>query len=207
MNSQEIAQLKKADQLMFTLNQAKNPEKQLQEANQLLANLGITKQDDSLAVILNKYNDNVLTQIRQIIKNSKHTDNIPDFNQLTFNELTANADEVTEDILANSKTDFSDYAQIVLRFDLQRDAWRQEKSDADYRTSFKALDTKRSMIHNNCLNDIKILNRMAESNQPKLAPFAVITEVMDRTNIGNAILEQYYEDLQLNEHAAFPNFN
>ena len=40
---------------------------------------------------------------------------------------------------------------------------------------------------------------MAESAQPALTPFAVITPEMNRTNIGNGILKQYYKDLLLNE--------
>ena len=91
------------------------------------------------------------------------------------------------------------YAQIVLRFDDQLSTWKVEKSADDYRRAFADLDSKRTMIHNNCLHDIKILNRMAESAQPALTPFAVITPEMNRTNIGNGILKQYYKDLLLNE--------
>ncbi|AZA21941.1 DUF3232 domain-containing protein [Lactobacillus helveticus] len=57
---------------------------------------------------------------------------------------------------------FKKYALIVLRFDDQIAAWRSEKSGTDYRNQH--LDQTRTNIHNICLNDIKILNRMAEND-------------------------------------------
>lgn len=199
MKSETILKLKKVDKLMFTVNQADDPDDQLKIVIKFLNDFGMLSGDVSSAQVVEAYNQNVLTKIRQIIKNSKHFDPIPDFNQTTLMHFLKSSDDMEKELAKSCQRDFMEYAQIVLRFDDQLSTWKVEKSADDYRRAFADLDSKRTMIHNNCLHDIKILNRMAESAQPALTPFAVITPEMNRTNIGNGILKQYYKDLLINE--------
>ena len=199
MTSETILNLNRADKLMVTGNQADDPDDQLKIVIKFLNDFGMLNGDVSSAQVVEAYNQNVLTKIRKIIKNSKHSDPIPDFNQTTLMNFLKSSDDMEKELAKSCQRDFMEYAQIVLRFDDQLSTWKVEKSADDYRRAFADLDSKRTMIHNNCLHDIKILNRMAESAQPSLTPFAVITPEMNRTNIGNGILKQYYKDLLINE--------
>ncbi|WP_172987362.1 DUF3232 domain-containing protein [Lactobacillus helveticus] len=69
-----------------------------------------------------------------------------------------------ENLARECQTNFKKYALIVLHFDDQIATWQNEKSGADYRDAVQHLDQTRTNIHNICLNDIKILNRMAEND-------------------------------------------
>ena len=94
MTSETILKLKKVDKLMFTVNKADDPDDQLKIVIKFLNDFGMLNGDVSSAQVVEAYNQNVLTKIRQIIKNSKHSDPIPDFNQTTLMHFLKSSDDM-----------------------------------------------------------------------------------------------------------------
>ena len=73
--------------------------------------------------------------------------------------------------------------------------WRKEKSGEDYRRNVSKLDKDRRLLHDNCLHDIDIINRMAKADG--IEPFADFDVTnANRRDIGDLILEQHYENMQ-----------
>ena len=68
MTSETILKLKKVDKLMFTVNQADDPDDQLKIVIKFLNDFGMLNGDVSSAQVVEAYNQNVLTKIRKIIK-------------------------------------------------------------------------------------------------------------------------------------------
>lgn len=68
MTSETILKLKKVDKLMFTVNQADDPDDQLKIVIKFLNDFRMLNEDVSSAQVVEAYNQNVLTKIRQIIK-------------------------------------------------------------------------------------------------------------------------------------------
>ena len=68
MKSETILKLKKVDKLMFTVNKADDPDDQLKIVIKFLNDFGMLNGDVSSAQVVDAYNQNVLTKIRQIIK-------------------------------------------------------------------------------------------------------------------------------------------
>ena len=91
-------------------------------------------------------------------------------------------------VIVPAREHFKEYALIVLRFNDQLAAWRNEMDGQDYRVLAENLDQHRTNIHNFCLSDIKILNRLAEKKQQ--VPFAASSKANpDRTDYGQAIVK------------------
>lgn len=135
---------------------------------------------------------------------SKTKHNI-DFNMKTLDHYKNDPDEDIRDLATTCVDDFKKYAGIVLRFDDKMQAVKQEKSGQEYREYASKLDKQRRMIHNNCLNDIEIINRLA--NNDHLPPFVSYDgdkNALNRTDYGNAILKQCYEEIRNNEERVVP---
>lgn len=205
MNSEEIAKLKKADQLLFDLNKAKDTEQQVKEAGKLLQEAGLLNDDQDLnpKEIIVAYNRNLQTTIEQITGKKKNPVLIT-FDMTVPAACLQSADQMEASLASDCFRDFKNYAQIVIRFDAQVAAWRKEKSGDDYRQSFGRLDSRRTEIHNACLQDIEVLNRLAQTDEENKRSFFKIEKgkIPDRTDFGNAILKQYYQDLLAHEKAA-----
>lgn len=118
-----------------------------------------------------------------------------DFNMRTLDYYLHSDDELNQQSAEMCRNDFAQYGSIVLYFDNKMNHWRKTESAESYRQKVAQLDQKRHMIHNNCLNDIKMLNRMAQMDGQK--PFATweTDGKVNRTDIGNAIVEQCYEQI------------
>lgn len=205
MNSEEIAKLKKTDQMLFDLNKAKDVQKQVREAGKLLQEAGLLKNEQGLGPkqIIAAYNKNLEKTIDQIVKKKKNPVLIT-FDMNVPIHFLQSADQMEAGLASDCFRDFKNYAQIVIRFDAQVAAWRKEKSGDDFRQSFAALDSHRTEIHNACLQDIEVLNRLAQTDEENKRSFFKIEkgENPDRTDFGNAILRQYYKDLRKQEQKA-----
>lgn len=118
-----------------------------------------------------------------------------DFNMQTLNHYLNSDDEFEKSLAADVKDDFAKYTKIVLTFDDKMNTWREEKSGEDYRRNVSKLDKDRRLLHDNCLHDIDIINRMAKADS--LEPFADFdVKNTNRRDIGDLILTQHYENLQ-----------
>lgn len=118
-----------------------------------------------------------------------------DFNMQTLNHYLNSDDEFEKSLAEDVKDDFAKYTKIVLTFDDKMNTWREEKSGEDYRRNVSKLDKDRRLLHDNCLHDIDIINRMAKADG--IEPFADFdVKNTNRRDVGDLILEQHYENLQ-----------
>ena len=182
MTTQEIKKLKKVDEIMFNLQDSRDSQKKLLQAGDLLKKLNLIDDQTDTDEIIQAYTRNVHEQLDKIIKRETVS-----FNQATLKYLQKDPDD-NELVITPAKEHFKEYALIVLRFNDQLIAWRNEMDGQDYRILAENLDHHRTNIHNFCLSDIKILNRLAEKKQQ--VPFAVNSkENPDRTDYGQAIVK------------------
>ena len=182
MTTQEIEKLKKVDEIMFNLQDSVDPLKKLLQAGKLLKELKLIDNPTDTDEIIQAYTQNVYEQLNKIIERKNVS-----FNQATLDYLQKDPDN-NELVIVPAREHFKEYALIVLRFNDQLAAWRNEMDGQDYRILAENLDHHRTNIHNFCLSDIKILNRLAEKKQQ--VPFAVSSkENPDRTDYGQAIVK------------------
>ena len=182
MTTQEIEKLKKVDEIMFNLQDSVDPLKKLLQAGKLLKELKLIDNPTDTDEIIQAYTQNVYEQLNKIIERKNVS-----FNQATLDYLQKDPDN-NELVIVPAREHFKEYALIVLRFNDQLAAWRNEMDGQDYRVLAENLDQHRTNIHNFCLSDIKILNRLAEKKQQ--VPFAVSSkENPDRTDYGQAIVK------------------
>lgn len=182
MTTQEIEKLKKVDEIMFNLQDSVDPLKKLLQAGKLLKELKLIDNPTDTDEIIQAYTQNVYEQLNKIIERKNVS-----FNQATLDYLQKDPDN-NELVIVPAREHFKEYALIVLRFNDQLAAWRNEMDDQDYRVLAENLDQHRTNIHNFCLSDIKILNRLAEKKQQ--VPFAASSKANpDRTDYGQAIVK------------------
>ena len=182
MTTQEIEKLKKVDEIMFNLQDSVDPLKKLLQAGKLLKELKLIDNPTDTDEIIQAYTQNMYEQLNKIIERKNVS-----FNQATLDYLQKDPDN-NESVIVPAREHFKEYALIVLRFNDQLAAWRNEMDGQDYRVLAENLDQHRTNIHNFCLSDIKILNRLAEKKQQ--VPFAVSSkENPDRTDYGQAIVK------------------
>lgn len=179
MTVQEIEKLKKVDEIMFNLQNSTDPQKALLQAGEFLKGLNLIDDQTNIEGIIQTYTDNLHKQLAKIIQRKAVS-----FNWTTLEYLRKYADEDGIQV----EEHFKEYALIVLRFNDQLTAWRNEMDGQDYRILAENLDHHRTNIHNFCLSDIKILNRLAEKKQQ--VPFAASSKANpDRTDYGQAIVK------------------
>ncbi|PEH06125.1 DUF3232 domain-containing protein [Lactobacillus sp. UMNPBX4] len=182
MTTQEIEKLKKVDEIMFNLQDSVDPLKKLLQAGKLLKELKLIDNPTDTDEIIQAYTQNVYEQLNKIIERKNVS-----FNQATLDYLQKDPDN-NELVIVPAREHFKEYALIVLRFNDQLAAWRNEMDGQDYRVLAENLDQHRTNIHNFCLSDIKILNRLAEKKQQ--VPFAASSKANpDRTDYGQAIVK------------------
>ena len=182
MTTQEIEKLKKVDEIMFNLQDSVDPLKKLLQAGKLLKELKLIDNPTDTDEIIQAYTQNVYEQLNKIIERKNVS-----FNQATLDYLQKDPDN-NELVIVPAREHFKEYALIVLRFNDQLAAWRNEMDGQDYRVLAENLDQHRTNIHNFCLSDIKILNRLAEEKQQ--VPFAASSKANpDRTDYGQAIVK------------------
>ena len=182
MTTQEIEKLKKVDEIMFNLQDSVDPLKKLLQAGKLLKELKLIDNPTDTDEIIQAYTQNVYEQLNKIIERKNVS-----FNQATLDYLQKDPDN-NELVIVPAREHFKEYAIIVLRFNDQLAAWRNEMDGQDYRVLAENLDQHRTNIHNFCLSDIKILNRLAEKKQQ--VPFAASSKANpDRTDYGQAIVK------------------
>ena len=188
MTTQEIEKLKKVDEIMFNLQDSVDPLKKLLQAGKLLKELKLIDNPTDTDEIIQAYTQNVYEQLNKIIERKNVS-----FNQATLDYLQKDPDN-NELVIVPAREHFKEYALIVLRFNDQLAAWRNEMDGQDYRVLAENLDQHRTNIHNFCLSDIKILNRLAEKKQQ--VPFAASSKANpDRTDYGQAIVKFCCENI------------
>lgn len=127
-----------------------------------------------------------------------------EFHPAILKQYLHDEDDMIVDITKNCLTNFNKYGQIVMRFDDKKAAWKNEKSGEEYRQIFHELDEKCHRIHNDCIDSIAVINRLS-SRGGSATTYATwdnpsITDIKKapRSDIGNAIIEQYLDELVQN---------
>lgn len=128
-----------------------------------------------------------------------------EFHPAILKQYLHDEDDTIADITKDCLTNFNKYGQIVMRFDDKKAAWKNEKSGEEYRQIFHELDEKRHRIHNDCIDSIAVINRLS-SRGGSATTYAMwdnpsITDIkkVPRSDIGNAIIEQYLDELVQND--------
>ena len=203
MTSKDIEKLEQADQLMFNFPNSNNPKKDILKIGQLLKEAGILDDTIDLQTIVDTYNQNVHDEINNAIR--KKIEATVKFHPGILTQYLYDEDDMIVDIAQDCLTNFNKYGQIVMRFDDKKAAWKAEKSSEEYRQTFHELDEKRHRIHNDCIDSIAVINRLS-SRDGSATTYATwdnssITDIkkVPRSDIGNAIIEQYLDDLVQND--------
>ena len=203
MTSEDIEKLEQADQLMFNFPNSNNPKKDILKIGQLLKEAGILDDTIDLQTIVDTYNQNVHDEINNAIR--KKIEATVKFHPGILTQYLYDEDDMIVDIAQDCLTNFNKYGQIVMRFDDKKAAWKAEKSSEEYRQTFHELDEKRHRIHNDCIDSIAVINRLS-SRDGSATTYATwdnssITDIkkVPRSDIGNAIIEQYLDDLVQND--------
>ena len=203
MTSKDIKKLEQADQLMFNLPNSNKPKEDILKVGQLLKEVGILNNDSNLTTIVDTYNQNAHDEIKNAIRKKMET--TVKFHPEIFTQYLHDEDDMIADIAKDCLTNFTKYGQIVMRFDDKKAAWKAEKSSEEYRQTFHELDEKRHRIHNDCIDSIAVINRLS-SRDGSVTTYATcdnsnITDIkkVPRSDIGNAIIEQYLDDLVQND--------
>ena len=144
MTTQEIEKLKKVDEIMFNLQDSVDPLKKLLQAGKLLKELKLIDNPTDTDEIIQAYTQNVYEQLNEIIERKNVS-----FNQATLDYLQKDPDN-NELVIVPAREHFKEYALIVLRFNDQLAAWRNEMDGQDYRVLAENLDQHRTNIHNFC---------------------------------------------------------
>lgn len=209
MTSEDIEKLAQADKLMFNLNSSKNPKEDILKVGQFLKEAGVLQDDtDDLKVIVDTYNQNARDEIKKAIR--KRMAATVQLNLKAIKACLNSKDSDIADSTANCLDHFKDYGQIVLRFNEKKATWQAEKSGDEFRQLFHALDQRRHDIHNDCILDITVLSRTSQNKNLKVDlvtwdnPNIKLTDI-PRSDIGNAILELYLEELTQNEKKVLEN--
>lgn len=179
MTVQEIEKLKKVDEIMFNLQNSTDPQKALLQAGEFLKGLNLIDDQTNIEGIIQTYTDNLHKQLAKIIQRKAVS-----FNWTTLEYLRKYADEDGIQV----EEHFKEYALIVLRFNDQLTAWRNEMDGQNYRILAQNLDHERSNIHDFCLMDIKLLDRLANINKQESFVMSQKTNP-DRTGFGQAIVK------------------
>ncbi|WP_257796795.1 DUF3232 domain-containing protein [Lactobacillus crispatus] len=138
MTVQEIEKLKKVDEIMFNLQNSTDPQKALLQAGEFLKGLNLIDDQTNIEGIIQTYTDNLHKQLAKIIQRKAVS-----FNWTTLEYLRKYADEDGIQV----EEHFKEYALIVLRFNDQLTAWRNEMDGHNYRILAQNLDHERSNIH------------------------------------------------------------
>lgn len=203
MTSNDIEELEQADQLMFNLPNSSNPKEDILKVGQLLKEAGILDGTSNLQTIVDTYNQNVHDEINNAIR--KKIEATVEFHPAILQKYLHDEDDMIADIAKDCLINFNKYGQIVMRFDDKKAAWKVEKNGEEYRQTFHELDEKRHRIHNDCIDSIAVINRLS-SRDGSATTYATwdnssITDIkkVPRSDIGNAIIEQYLDDLVQND--------
>lgn len=140
MTTQEIEKLKKVDEIMFNLQDSVDPLKKLLQAGKLLKELKLIDNPTDTDEIIQAYTQNVYEQLNKIIERKNVS-----FNQATLDYLQKDPDN-NEPVIVPAREHFKEYALIVLRFNDQLAAWRNEMDGQDYRVLAENLDQHRTII-------------------------------------------------------------
>lgn len=197
MTSKDIEKLEQADRLMFDLAKSHTPQDDILKVGQLLNDAGVLQDPtDDLKTIVAAYNQDAQNEIKKALRRKMRT--TVTLNLAALTPYLNNSDPDITAIITDTLDNFKQYGQIVLRFNEKKATWQTEKSTADYQQLFSNLDSRRTNIHNACIDNINIFNRLIANG----APFATwdnpnITEIKEipRSDIGNAILKFYVKKL------------
>lgn len=197
MTTKDIKKLEQADRLMFDLAKSHTPQDDILKVGQLLNDASVLQdRSDDLKTIIAAYNQDAQTEIKKALRRKMRTTVTLNLSALT--PYLDNSDPDISAIVTDALDNFRQYGQIVLRFNEKKATWQTEKSTTDYQQLFSNLDNRRTNIHNACIDNINIFNRLIANG----TPFATwdnpnITEIKEipRSDIGNAILKFYAKKL------------
>lgn len=182
MTTAEIDKLKKADRIMFNLEDSATPEKDIQQAGKLLQDLNLVNDSNNAKEVVQVYVGNLSAQENKVIQRETVT-----YNLATLQQLQEDPDD-NELVVQPCKRDFREYALKVLRFSDQLAVLRTEMNGQNYRVKAGQIDRERTDNHNACLSDINMINRLAAKQ--KLPAFSQTSKSNpDRTDYGQAIVK------------------
>lgn len=209
MTIKDIEKLETADQLMADLDSSADPKVDILKVGKILQEIGMLEDSTDINKIVNTYNENIQLEFKKAHR--KKIDATVKFNPESLESHLNSDDEIEVDFIKNCLDDFKKYSQIVLRFNNKKEAWKAEKSAEEYRQLFSELDHMRTMIHNNCINDLGGLNRLIKVDDSAYAVWdndniKDIKKVF-RGDIGNAIIEQYCADVIKNDQKILEKIN
>ena len=189
---EKVEKLKKIDEIIFDLKPDLLQDKAFSEIGKIMIELAMIKNNNKEEIV-QAYNRDVSYRLHQYLKNNKQEKNEVILCESTlrhYEKLKREDPEVAE-LAQTCRQDFIKYSCIVLSFNNQINALRKTKKGEQYREAAKRIDNKRTEVHNSCLADLKIINRI--SKMENLKPFIETNLVKPtRTDYGAAIIKLCY---------------
>lgn len=189
---EKVEKLKKIDEIIFDLKPDLLQDKAFSEIGKIMIELAMIKNNNKEEIV-QAYKRDVSYRLHQYLKNNKQEKNEVILCESTlkhYEKLEREDPEVAE-LAQTCRQDFIKYNCIVLSFNNQINALRKTKKGEQYREATKRIDNKRTEVHNSCLADLKIINRI--SKMEDLRPFIETSLVKPtRTDYGAAIIKLCY---------------
>ena len=190
---EKVAKLKVADKIMFNLPANSNREEQISTVGKLLEEIGLLNSISGRKEIVSIYQHNVSQRLEAYLKQTQQEEA-----NLVFNESVlahyASADQDDAEIVRALYQDFHSYSLIVLSFAKEVNALRAIKKGEEYRLAFGRIDRKRTQIHNDCLADIKLIERLAD--QDGIGPFVETkSNQPNRTDYWASIVKLCFQEM------------
>ena len=188
---EKVEKLQASDEIMFNLATKADKKVAILEVGKLLKEIGLLEADTNQEKIITTYQRSIQGRLQNYLHtNHKEKDEIV-LNEEILSYYKNLDDEELAEIAQTGRKDFIKYSCIVLTFVEQINALKISEQGEAYRIAVNKLDHQRTQVHNSCLDDIKIIDRLTKID--KLQPF-VSKSITDpnRTDYAAAIIKLCY---------------
>lgn len=192
---ERVEKLKRVDEIIFNLKPELPQDKEFSVVGEILIELGMIT-DNNKQEIIHAYKTDIGQRLQRYLESTKEEENkvILHEDVLQYYEALGKGDLEIAEIVQACRQDFIKYSCIVLSFDNQINALRETKQNDEYREAAKFIDHKRTEVHNNCLANLRIINRISKLERKN--PFIETSIVSPtRTDYGAAVVKLCYNKM------------
>lgn len=191
---EKVEKLQASDEIMFNLATKADKKVAILEVGKLLKEIGLLEDDSNQEKIITTYQKSSQSRLQNYLHtNHKEKDEIL-LNEEILSYYENLDDKELAEIAQTGRKDFIKYSCIVLTFVEQINALKMSEQGEAYRIAVNKIDHKRTQVHDSCLNDIKIIDRL--SRMDKLQPFISKSIANpNRTDYAAAIIKLCYRKM------------
>lgn len=190
---EKVEKLEASDEIIFNLATLADKEKAILEVGELFKEIGLLEDGASHKEIIAAYQESIQRRLQNYLQTQRKEKEEVVLNEaiLSFYENLGDKDSEKTQLARTCRQNFIKYSCIVLSFSEQMNALRMSKKNDDYQTEAKIIDHQRTQVHNNCLDDIKIIDRLTKIDKLQAFVSKSIT-APNRTDYAAAIIKLCY---------------